>query len=93
MQSRDFTVHQDDDDPRLMVRADSSACELAFVLKGQLQSRPKLEHFPVLNLHIHFHNLGNTQIAQRPRRSLHSSFCRILPGLRTGADYFRYSVD
>ena len=93
MKSRDFTVHQDGDDLRLMARADSSACELAFVLEGQLQSSSKLEHFPVLDLHIHFHNLGNTQITQRPRRSLHSSFCRILPGLRTRADYFRYSVD
>jgi hypothetical protein len=34
MQSRDFTVHQDGDDPRLMVRADSCACGLAFVLEG-----------------------------------------------------------
>ena len=36
MKSRDFIVHQDGDDLRLMARADSSACELAFVLKGQL---------------------------------------------------------
>jgi hypothetical protein len=36
MKSRDFIVHQDDDDLRSMARADSSACELAFVLKGQL---------------------------------------------------------
>ena len=58
-------------------------------LIGLLQ---KLEHFAVLDLHIHLHNLGNAQITQRPRRGLHSSFCRILPGLRTRADYFRYSV-
>jgi hypothetical protein len=36
MKSRDSIVHQDDDDLRLMARADSSARELAFVLKGQL---------------------------------------------------------
>jgi hypothetical protein len=36
MKSGNFPVHQDDDDLRLMARADSSACELAFVLKGQL---------------------------------------------------------
>jgi hypothetical protein len=36
MQSQDFIVHQDGDDLRLMARADSSARELAFVLKGQL---------------------------------------------------------
>jgi hypothetical protein len=93
MKSRDFIVHQDGDDLRLMARADSSARELAFVLKGQLQSRSELGDFAVLDLHIHFHNLGNTQITQRPRRGLHRTLCRILPGLRTRADYFRYSVD
>jgi hypothetical protein len=93
MQSRDFTVHHDDDDPRFDGGADSSACELAFVFKGQLQSRSKLEHVSVLNLDIHFHNLGNTQITQRPGCSLHGSFCRVLPGLGTRPDYFRYSVD
>jgi hypothetical protein len=34
MKSWDFTVHQDEDNPRLMVSADSFACELALVLKG-----------------------------------------------------------
>jgi len=36
MKTRDFIVHQDSDDLRLMACADSSACELAFVLEGQL---------------------------------------------------------
>jgi hypothetical protein len=83
MKSRDFIVHQDDDDLRLMARADSSACELAFVLKGQLQSRSELGHFAVLDLHIHF-----TTSAMRRSRSVPAAVCtavfrRILPGLRT----------
>jgi hypothetical protein len=93
MQSRNFTVHHDGNDLRLVLRADASACGLPLVFKGQLQSSSKLKHFPVLNLHIHFHNLGNTQITQRPRRSLHGSFCRIFPGLSARPDYFRYSVN
>jgi hypothetical protein len=36
MKSRDFIVHQDDDNLRLIARVDFSACELASVLKGQL---------------------------------------------------------
>src|SRR6266480_2657444 len=34
----------------------------AFVLKGQLQSRTELDHFAILNLHIHLHHLGDAQI-------------------------------
>jgi hypothetical protein len=93
MKSRDFIVHQDDDDLRLMARADSSACALAFVLKGQLQARSELDHFAVLDLHIQLHNFGDTQIAKRASGGPNRILCGILPGLRTCADYFRYSVD
>src|SRR5438034_8446446 len=63
---------QDNDDPitsmlgdsESRIRCERAACRfgLAFVLKGQLEARSKLEHFPVLNLHIHLHNLGDAQV-------------------------------
>ena len=39
------------------------ASGLAFVLKGQLQARSVLDHFAVLDLHIHLHNFRDPQIA------------------------------
>jgi hypothetical protein len=65
----------------------------ALVLKGQLQSRAVLDDFAALDFHIQLHNFGNAQIPQRTRGGLDGIPCRILPGLRTRADYFRYSVD
>ena len=75
MKSRNFAVHQRGEDFGQNLRQGSGGKRpaksdralvrsgLAFVLKGQLQSSSELGHFAVLDLHIHFHNLGNAQIA------------------------------
>ena len=66
---------------------------LALVLKGKLQPSSEPGDFTVLDLYIHFDNLGDAQITQRACCGLHRNPRRILPGLGTRADYFRYSVD
>jgi hypothetical protein len=59
---------------RMGVRSRAFNPGLAFVLKGQPQSRSVLGHFAVLDFQIHFHNLGNAQITQRTCGGLHQFF-------------------
>ena len=96
MQSGNFAVHQGVNDVRSTARKGSGlkrprpySFGLALVLKGKLQPGSEPGDFTVLDLYIHFDNLGNAQITQRaccglqpqssphPPRTVHS--CRLLP--------------
>jgi hypothetical protein len=101
MKSRDFAVHQAMTIVAQYPRRSGESTRyptaplfrLAFVLKGQLQSRSELESLCRPRSSHPFSQPRQCADHAACRRGLHRSLCRILPGLCTRADYFRYSVD
>src|SRR6185503_10785525 len=61
---------------------------LAVVLEGKREPRAELHHLAVLDLHVELLDLRDAQVAQRARGGAHCIACRVLPGVRAGADDF-----
>jgi hypothetical protein len=56
------------------------------VLEGEFDAGPKGSHFPSFYFHVELGDFGNPQIAETFSGGFHGLSCRILPGIRTGAD-------
>src|SRR6185503_20446603 len=66
---------------------------LAVVLEGKREPRAELHHLAVFDLHVELLDLGDTQVAQRAGRGANSVACRVLPGVRAGADHFGDAIN